>query len=137
MPEKERYGAQPSLEMVRQILGQKAFYSDKTLELMSIVKTFFSCAMGTPGGGKTLPSMRLLRHFNLLFAPNQSKENLARIFTKILDWGFSEHTSTWQKQGITITQITIETYLKATQTLLPLPRRSHYLFNLRQVSEVI
>ena len=137
MPEKERYGAQPSLEMVRQILGQKAFYSDKTLELMSIVKTFFLCAMGTPGGGKTLPSMRLLRHFNLLFSPNQSKENLARIFTKICDWGFSEHSASWQKQGITITQITIETYLKATQTLLPLPRRSHYLFNLRQVSEVI
>ena len=137
MPERERYGAQPSLEMVRQILGQKAFYSDKTLELMNIVKTFFLCAMGTPGGGKTLPSMRLLRHFNLIFSPNQSKENLARIFTKILDWGFAEHSQTWQKQGITITQITIETYIKATQTLLPLPRRSHYLFNLRQVSEVI
>jgi dynein heavy chain len=131
MPERERYGAQPSLEMVRQIIGQKGFYSGKTLELMNIVNSFFVCAMGTPGGGKTLPSMRLLRYFNLLHVPVQSKENLTRIFTKILEWGFADHSPSWSKQGSTMAQLTIDTYQKASRTLLPLPRRSHYLFNLR------
>jgi len=36
-----------------------------------------------------------------------------------------------------ITELTIETYQKAVQTLLPLPRKAHYLFNMRQVSEII
>ena len=137
MPERERYGAQPALEMVRQIIGQQGFYSGKTLELVSIIKCFFVCAMGTPGGGKTLPSMRLLRYFNLLHVPVQSKENLTRIFTKILEWGFADHSPAWAKQGSTMAQLTIDTYQKASQALLPLPRRSHYLFNLRQVSEVV
>ena len=36
-----------------------------------------------------------------------------------------------------ITKLTIAIYEKALQTLLPLPSKSHYLFNLRQVSEII
>lgn len=36
-----------------------------------------------------------------------------------------------------ITQLTIATYDQAVKNLLPLPRKSHYLFNLRQVAEII
>ena len=33
--------------------------------------------------------------------------------------------------------MTIDTFQKAASVLLPLPKKSHYLFNLRQVSEVV
>lgn len=36
-----------------------------------------------------------------------------------------------------MTELTIETYQKTVETLLPLPRKAHYLFNMRQVSEII
>ena len=36
-----------------------------------------------------------------------------------------------------MTELTIETYQKSVQVLLPLPRKAHYLFNMRQVSEII
>ena len=36
-----------------------------------------------------------------------------------------------------MTELTVETYQKTVETLLPLPRKAHYLFNMRQVSEII
>ena len=93
--------------------------------------------MGTPGGGRSLPSMRLLRHFNIINFTNMSKETMTRIFKKILEWGFTDYHSSWQKQIITMTELTIEIYQKTVETLLPLPRKAHYIFNMRQVSEII
>ena len=81
--------------------------------------------------------MRLLRHFNLFNFPDMSKETMTRIFKKILEWGFASYSATWQQQIGTMTELTIETYQKAVQVLLPLPRKAHYLFNMRQVSEII
>ena len=137
MPMKEKFGAQPSLEMMRQIMDSNGFYNNKTLEFTNIVRQLFLCSMGTPGGGRSLPSMRLLRHFNLVNFPNMSKETMTRIYSSILDWGFVSYNSLWQKQIKIITELTIKTYLKAVETLLPLPRKAHYLFNMRQVSEII
>lgn len=137
MPVKEKFGAQPSLEMMRQIMDSSGFYNDKTLEFSRVVRQIFLCAMGTPGGGRSLPSMRLLRHFNLMNFPNMSKETMTRIFKTILQWGFESYTQSWQKQIITMTELTIETYQKTVEVLLPLPRKAHYLFNMRQVSEII
>jgi len=60
----------------------------KTNEMLKLSKLVFVGAMGLPGGGRTLPSKRLLRHFNLVHIPPFSSENLFRIFSKILEWGF-------------------------------------------------
>jgi dynein heavy chain len=38
-------------------------------EFMKIIDVRFVAAMGIPGGGRTLPSKRLLRHFNLIHIP--------------------------------------------------------------------
>lgn len=73
MPVKEKFGAQPALEMMRQIMDSNGYYNEKTSEFSKIVRQIFLCAMGTPGGGRSLPSMRLLRHFNLINFPSMSK----------------------------------------------------------------
>jgi len=39
-----------------------------------------------------------------------SKETMTRIFKKILEWGFTGYNASWQKQIITMTELTIETY---------------------------
>lgn len=93
--------------------------------------------MGLPGGGRSLPTMRLLRHFNLIHVPELSRPTMKRIFTKILEWGLERHNATWKKQISTITDLTIECYQRAVKSLLPTPAKSHYVFNLRQVSEII
>jgi dynein heavy chain len=55
----------------------------------------FAGAMGLPGGGRSMPSKRLLRHFNLVHLPEFSNENLYRIFSKILDYGYTSYSDTW------------------------------------------
>ena len=137
MPSKEKFGAQPSLEMMRQIIDLGGFYRGKENQWHSVINQMFLCAMGLPGGGRSLPTMRLLRHFNLLHVPELSRPTMKRIFTKILEWGMTKHHASWKTQIITITDLTIECYQQAVQTLLPTPAKSHYVFNLRQVSEVI
>jgi dynein heavy chain len=74
--------------MIRQMMDNGGFYEQKTNELLKLVNVILVGAMGIPGGGRTLPSKRLLRHFNVLHIPPFSSENLFRIFSKLLEWGF-------------------------------------------------
>ena len=100
--------------------------------MVQVVNMVFAGAMGIPGGGRTLPTKRLLRHFNLLHVPVFSGDSLYRIFSKIMEWAFKTHPFTSWKQCIPImTDMTIKIYEKVVKKLLPLPSKSHYLFNLR------
>ena len=38
MPLKEKFGAQPSIEMMRQIMDSNGFYNEKTLEFSLVVR---------------------------------------------------------------------------------------------------
>ena len=93
--------------------------------------------MGLPGGGRTLPTTRLLRHFNLIYIPPFSSENLFRIFSKILESAFTAYPESWKSAINSVTRLSIALYERAVQVLLPLPSKSHYSFNLRQVSELV
>lgn len=70
MPAKEKYGAQPPIEILRQTIDQGGFYDLKTNELNQLVNVVFVGAMGiVSGGGKSLPTRRLLRHFSIFNIP--------------------------------------------------------------------
>ena len=123
--------------MLRQVIDNGGFYDLRENDWLKIVQVVFVAAMGIPGGGKTLPTKRLLRHFNLIHIPPFTSQNLFRIYSKILEWGYTDYPDQWKKQISIITKLTIAVYEQAIKVLLPLPSKSHYLFNLRQVSEII
>ena len=77
--------------MLRQIIDSGGHYDLKTNEPLQLVNLVFVGAMGVPGGGRTLPTRRLLRHFNLINIPSFSSDNLFRIFSKILEWALSSY----------------------------------------------
>lgn len=54
MPIKEKYGAQPPIELLRQIIDQGGQYVGKENEFINLVDVQFCSAMGLPGGGKSL-----------------------------------------------------------------------------------
>ena len=68
MPAAETWGAQPPIEIVRQMIDQKGWYDNKDKEkpFKKLVDLIFVGAMGPPGGGKTFITPRLLRHMSLL-----------------------------------------------------------------------
>ena len=60
---------------------------------MKIEDIIFISAMGPPGGGKSVITPRLQRHFNILTYTNLGAESVTMIFSKILYafvGGFSE-----------------------------------------------
>ncbi len=137
MPAKEKYGAQPPIELIRQAIDSGGYYDLKSNEIIQLVNIVFVGAMGVPSGGRGLPTNRLLRHFSIFNLPQFSSKNLFRIFSTILELALINHPETWKTQINNLTQLTIQLYQKAVQVLLPLPSKNHYSFNLRQVSELI
>ncbi|XP_060604387.1 dynein axonemal heavy chain 1-like isoform X2 [Ruditapes philippinarum] len=136
MPALETYGAQPPIELIRQYLDFKGWYDRKAIgEFRRLVDVNFVCAMGPPGGGRNPTTARLLRHFNFLAFTEMEDSSLMNIFGCILKSWIS------QNAGISghcnkLTQMTIAVYNTISTQLLPTPAKSHYTFNLRDLSKV-
>ena len=137
MPALEKYGAQPPLELVRQTL-MGGFYDLKKLFFKKVQNTSFIAGCGPPGGGRNAMTPRVIRHFNLIWVPELSKQAMQKIFVSILE-GFlnSGGFATEIKELCEPTmKATINIYAKMCEEMLPTPSRSHYTFNLRDVSRV-
>jgi dynein heavy chain, axonemal len=78
-----------------------------------------------------------VRHFNLINFVNFSDESLARVFGTILDWRLAQGFVGSVKQiSGSIVQAAISIYNTIATSLLPTPVKSHYTFNLRDLSKV-
>lgn len=84
-------------------------------------------------------TLRFLRHFLTVYVPTFENESLERIFGMIVEWillnlqNVSKALTTITKQ---LVQPTIELYSRITSELLPTPAKSHYTYNLRDMSKV-
>ena len=139
MPEVETYGAQPPIELIRQLIDNGGWYDLKEKSWRTIIDTSVVSAMGPPGGGRNYVTPRLLRHFNLFCFAEFDDNTLKRIFSTIVQWHFSSYAFPSDVRSMTdsIVDATLETYRSAMANLLPTPQKSHYTFNLRDFSRVI
>ena len=139
MPEVELYGAQPPLELIRQLADNNGWYDLKDKSWKNIVDTSLIAAMGPPGGGRSNITPRLLRHFNLFCFAEFDDNTLKRIFSTIVQWHFNGSSFPADVRGLgdAVVDATLETYRAAMLVLLPTPSKSHYTFNLRDFSRII
>jgi len=139
MPALEVYGAQPPIELVRQTLAQGGFYDLKKLFLKRVQNTAFIAACGPPGGGRNTITPRLVRHFNLLWVPQMSEAAMQGIFGSILSGFLGAHSFPTDVANLASTTVaaTIQLYSCMCAEMLPTPSKSHYTFNLRDVSKVV
>lgn len=116
---------------------QIGWYDRKENEFKKLVDIQFVAAMGPAGGGRTKITQRYIRHFNLLNFINFNNDSLQRIFSSILDWRLSQGFVGSVKQiSPNIVAATISIYNFIASCLLPTPAKSHYTFNLRDLSKV-
>ncbi|ELT89912.1 hypothetical protein CAPTEDRAFT_157693, partial [Capitella teleta] len=138
MPAKEKYGAQPPIEILRQWIDQGYWFDRKDTSILNLEDIIMVCAMGPPGGGRNDVTHRFLRHFNLIGIESFDEESMNNIFSPIVDWHFEQgFDANHKKYSKMIIAATTSIYQKAISNFLPTPSKSHYLFNLRDFSRVI
>jgi dynein heavy chain len=136
MPQKEYYGAQPPIELLRQWMDHKGWYNRKELAFFEIHDLIMGSGMGPPGGGRTFISPRLKRHYNMVAYVDLAPASITSIFT-VLTGHFLQ---AFPEEVLGILPKMVESMLKffanSIDFLLPTPAKCHYLFNLRDVWRV-
>ena len=141
MPKKQTWGAQPPIELLRQWMDYGGWYEmtgDKDFRFT--VGVTFAAAMLPPQGQKTI-SNRYVRHYNVIYVEPYSNDSLNSIFVNVLDWMFKSQTKFHYTAGVqsmkgSLVDATIKVYQGTIAQFKPTPTKSHYTYNLRDVSKV-
>eukprot|EP00698_Gefionella_okellyi_P007651 TRINITY_DN186_c0_g4_i1.p1 TRINITY_DN186_c0_g4~~TRINITY_DN186_c0_g4_i1.p1 ORF type:complete len:3955 (+),score=1074.62 TRINITY_DN186_c0_g4_i1:43-11907(+) len=137
MPAREEYGAQPPIELLRQYQDFRGFYDRQKLFWKEIKDVVIVAACAPPGGGRNEVTPRFFRHFNMLNIPPPSDDSMRKIFGSILGGFFANFQPEVRATTKSIVDSSVEVYTRICKELLPTPAKSHYTFNLRDLSKVI
>jgi dynein heavy chain len=96
-----------------------------------------AAACAPPGGGRNPVSLRLIRHFCMFSIPSPSEYNLKHIFKSITNGFFVEFNANVKSCADQIVDAAVEIYGRMSTELLPTPAKSHYVFNLRDLSKCV
>jgi len=138
MPTPETYGAQPPIELLRQFCDHQGWYNRNENTFTNLVDIQLCSAMGPPGGGRNEVTPRLLRHFNVISVTEFTDETYLSIYSSIIDWWFrrAKAPDEVRAKGSAIVRATVSIYNTVRAELLPTPAKSHYLYNMRDLSKV-
>ncbi|KAJ1619592.1 P-loop containing dynein motor region D3-domain-containing protein [Pavlovales sp. CCMP2436] len=161
MPACEEYGAQPPIELLRQLLDGGGWYDVKpgaspafrTLQDVQVL-----AAMGpSAGGGRNSVSGRLSRHLHVLAAVEYDERALVAIFETIvtahLERGDASEPGGGEGGGgggegqpfdvevralrSRLVLATVRLHAAVASALLPTPLKPHYAFNLRDMRRLV
>ena len=139
MPKLEQYGAQPPIELLRQLIDQGGWYDCKEISFRNVLNTQLVSAMGPADGGRNPITDRFLRHFAVIAMSPFNDGTLTRIFSSMIKWhfqgqGFDDSVSMCADRLVAATK---DIFNHCTETMLPTPAKFHYTFNLRDLTKVI
>ena len=124
MPQKEFYGAQPPLELLRQWHDHRGWFNRKELAYFELIDFIMVSAMGPPGGGRTFITGRLKRHYNCVAYTDMSQASLTNIFETLSNHflqTFSEEVTSLIPKMV---QSSLEFFTASVDFLLPTPEKS-------------
>eukprot|EP00971_Amphidinium_carterae_P346717 6488349-Amphidinium_carterae.1 len=109
MPNKEQFGAQPPIEILRQMIDSVAYPAhggwydrkDPTHPFRHLTDVMLFAAMGPPGGGRTFITPRMTGHLFMVGFPELDDDNMSRIFSTILEWKMQQDNYPEDVQGLT------------------------------------
>lgn len=137
MPKLDTYGSQPPIELLRQFLDFKGLYDRDKMYWKGIADVILGAACAPPSGGRNPLTPRFVRHFSLLSLPTPNTNTLISIFGGIIVGFFSDFAKTIQSLTEPVVLAAVTLYDRISQELLPTPTKSHYVFNLRDLSKCI
>lgn len=137
MPKLDTYGSQPPIELLRQLLDCKGLFDRDRMYFKGIADVILGAACGPPSGGRNPLTPRFVRHFSLLSLPSPNVGTLVGIFGGIIVGFFSDFTKKIWDLAEPVVLAAVTVYERISQELLPTPSKSHYVFNLRDLSKCI
>ena len=137
MPKLDRYGSQPPIELLRQYMDFRGFYDREKLFWKDIRDVTISAACGPPSGGRNPVTPRIMRHFTMFAIPSPSINSLKGIFNAIVAGFLGDFTADVSELSESIVNAAVDIYGRISTDLLPTPDKSHYIFNLRDLSKCI
>ena len=138
MPMKQTYGAQPPIELLRQYQDQGHWFHPADCSKLYLEDLILLSAMGPPGGSRNDITNRMTRHFNVVSVDTFGEEIFKIIFGTITDWHFARgFQGNCCVTGKLIVPATAQLFNGILPKFLPIPSKSHYLFNLRDFARVV
>lgn len=137
MPEPECYGAQPPIELLRQFVSMGGLYGRPSLQWNDIRNVTLIGAGGPDGGSRTPVSARFLRFLCQLELPPPSDSTLFNIFHSILLPSYADFPEQVRNCVERVVHASVDVYTQCSATFLPTPDKSHYVFNLRDLANVV
>ncbi|XP_073974323.1 dynein beta chain, ciliary-like isoform X3 [Rhodnius prolixus] len=139
MPEVDRYGTVQPHTLIRQFMDYQHWYDRQKLTLKDIHNIMFLSTMNPTAGSFTIDP-RLQRHFFVFALSFPGLEALTHIYSSVL----LQHIGNPQNKFSTpvlktadlIIQLAQQTHLRVQQTFLPTAIKFHYIFNLRDLSNI-
>lgn len=142
MPEVDTYGTVQPHTLIRQFMDYHHWYDRAKLSLKEIHNCQFVACMNPTAGSFTI-NPRLQRHFCAFAVSFPSGEPLYHIYNSILAQHLAgpsaplkPFSASAQKQGSAIVTAALSLHLKVTQNFLPTATKFHYIFNLRDLSNI-
>ncbi|NXB68815.1 DYH9 protein, partial [Struthidea cinerea] len=137
MPEVDAYGTVQPHTLLRQHLDYGHWYDRSRLSLKEISNVQYVSCMNPTAGSFTI-NPRLQRHFCVFALSNPDQDALSRIYSTILvqhlaSGNFSEAV---QKSAQQLIALALGLHRKVAATFLPTAVKFHYVFNLRDFSNI-
>ena len=101
-----------------------------------VLKSVKVIIVDVTGGGRQPLSARFVRHFSQLCMPPPSDAAIKTILTTILGGFLADWTPDLKALCSPLVTCAVQAYDRISAELLPTPAKSHYTFNLRDLSKV-
>ncbi|KAL9897380.1 dynein heavy chain at 93AB [Glossina fuscipes fuscipes] len=139
MPEVDCYGTVQPHTIMRQHLDYGHWYDRNKLTLKDIRNCQYVACMNPTAGSFTV-NPRLQRHFCVLAVSFPGTDSITSIYSTILSQHFSNAEQKFNpivtRMTPNIVAATLALHNKCSQVFLPTAIKSHYIFNLRDISNV-
>nr|CAI9700520.1 unnamed protein product [Rangifer tarandus platyrhynchus] len=137
MPEVDKYGTVAPHTLIRQHMDHGHWYDRQKLTLKDVHNCQYVACMNPTSGSFTIDP-RLQRHFCVFAVSFPGQEDLTSIYSTILTQHLSYRSAPLvvQRMSSHLVASALALHQKVTSTFLPTAIKFHYVFNLRDLSNI-
>ena len=139
LPLPDRYGDQIPCEYVHLYLDHNKVFDFDEYKDVELIDTNILCVANLKPGMNQRISKRTTRHFHTLTFTYPADDSLQRVFSTKMNIFFKTRQFPPEASGIVgpLVQSSVYIHDKIRKALLPVPLKSHYVFNVRDIENVL